>query len=53
VEIRDARATDAPAIAELLTGIDLSSADDREDAHAFYHALGFRSRSRSFTKPLR
>lgn len=34
------------------TRIDLSSADGREEAHAFYRARGFRSRSRSFTKSL-
>jgi GNAT superfamily N-acetyltransferase len=34
-------------------GMLLGSANRRDDAHAFYEALGFRSTGRRFTKPLR
>jgi GNAT superfamily N-acetyltransferase len=34
------------------TRLDLSSGDWRDDAHAFYGAMGFETRARSFTKRL-
>lgn len=43
--VRHANAAGAPRL-------DLSSGDWRKDAHGFYHANGFESRSRGFTRRL-
>jgi GNAT superfamily N-acetyltransferase len=32
--------------------LELTSRDDRQEAHQFYHGLGFESRSRKFVRPV-